>query len=936
MKFELNYDKIRKKAEEIVSKLPDDNRMNFSGDLEDLIHELQVSHIELELQNEELHKTRDLLEKTLETYTGMFNNVPVGNLIVDKNGIILIVNDFFCRQTGCTYEMVRGKSLAEFINPSEVQQFHSRFSIFFNSPEGKTLELQLNCKNESSREVLISGQEFTNSLILPPEYTVGPFLWLTITDVTEAKHYLRKLEKSERKYRTLAENTSDVIWVYNVSGNYFVYVSPSVLPLRGYTYDEVMQQKFHELLVPEEVPLITRMIANGLEDFLSGPGMKEPFTIEIKMKCKDGSYVWTETTARMTYNEEGEVEVVGVSRNIEKRKQLEEELKRASHVINQSSLGMMVTDPQGIIQFVNPMISTITGYSSEEMIGKSAEMFRSPNAPANDEMWEEINKGNSWQGVFLNQRKNGIEYWESARIDSVFDYLGRITNYVSVKEDVTYKIAQENELRQVNLKLEAANARAHDMAVKAQEANMAKTTFLANMTHEIRTPLNAVIGFSQLIERQPGLTGTVRDYNSKIMRSGEHLLSLINDVLELSRIESGRYDLQESNVDLQELIHDILSVYSDTARQKRLQLRYRPDLSVPQFILADEIKLRRVIINLLSNAIKFTNQGHVELIVELKINSKGARYLYFAICDTGSGIAEHELGKLFNRFEQTHSGLNKSNGSGLGLSLVYELVKLMGGEVSVKSKLNEGSEFSFYLPYKKGQSVGINSTLSRRIKRIIAHESKNYRILVADDSEENRILVTEMLKSVGFEAEGVANGKLMLEKCRTGLPDLILMDLYMPVMDGTKALEQLQTEYKGKSLPVIAMSASIGENEREQTLSKGFGGYLLKPFRMDDLLRLVGGVLNIEYELESSPEDDGVAGMNLPDEELVMQWIADLDPKLKSEMLNALKVADLDTFLRLIGKLNTYQHRLREYLRELASDYDYSRIVKILSQQPGN
>ena len=243
----------------------------------------------------------------------------------------------------------------------------------------------------------------------------------------------------------------------------------------------------------------------------------------------------------------------------------------------------------------------------------------------------------------------------------------------------------------MNLKLEEANAKANELAIKAQEASDAKSVFLANMSHEIRTPLNAILGFSELIDRLNSADGTLRDYNLRIIRSGEHLLSVLNNILELSSIEAGKTELQETELSIGGLLDDVMSMYSVSARQKGLSLTCYSDPDIPDIIITDGHKLRRVLFNLVSNAIKFTSEGSVHVSVKLKTNDKGKRYLYFTVQDTGAGIEEYELGKLFKRFAQTSSGIRQQSGSGLGLALVYEMVKLMGGDVEVKSEVGTGS-----------------------------------------------------------------------------------------------------------------------------------------------------------------------------------------------------------------------------------------------------
>lgn len=924
------YEKIREKAEQIVSGMSDDKRLAISADVDTLLHELQVYHVELELQNEELRRAQDEIEKSLQLYIHLFNRIPVGNIIVNEHGIILKANEYFCSMSCRSMDDIEGKSFANIVEVRDQQLFYSLFSSFYKSPEGKRMDLKITCNHQISKDVEITGQQIQYFAFLKQHYGKGPFLMLTLIDKSRHNQMIVELERSERKYRTLADNVTDLVWVYNLNRNKFEYISPSVQSLWGYTVQEALALRFEDIVVPEQLTQVRNQVEEGLNRFVTSPGIYQPSTTEIMFVRKDRSTGWVETTARMTYNDNKEVEILGVSRNIDQRKHLEEQMIRMSYLVKHSSLGMVITNKEGIVEYVNPKICEISGYSEEELLGQYAEMFRAEKSPPNDEMWQLLHQGKNWQGLFYNQRKDGSEYWESAHIDCVVNAAGDVTHFVSVKEDVTSKIQQEKELRNINLQLEAANAKANEMAVKAQEANLAKSTFLANMSHEIRTPLNAVIGFSQLIERQPHLTPVIREYNSLILRSGEHLLSLINDVLELERIESGRYDLDESNVSLDLLMKEILSVYIVSAQQKQIELRYRPEKDIPDYIYADATKLRRVLINLVSNAVKFTYEGFVDISVSVITTAQVPCCLCFTVTDTGVGIADFEMSKIFKRFEQTNAGKNHNTGSGLGLSLVYEMVKLMGGNVEVKSKLGEGSTFTFYLPLRKGNFENAPLEANSQIVKIKNNNGLNYRVLVVDDSEENLRLSVEILKNVGFETIEAINGAVAIEKYSEYSPDLVLINLYMPAMDGFQTLNAMYAIDSSPMVPVVAISAGSMEDEREKVIGAGFKGYLLKPFKLEELLKMIGRLLNIEYETQTDLMTKASATIN-PDYDLLRTQLLDTDEVLREQMIHMLKLADLDSFVRLVGTIHEKNKYLALYLQEMAENYNYEAIFTLIN-----
>lgn len=793
---------------------------------------------------------------------------------------------------------------------------NSRIESFLND---FTSEKSMECLEEA-RILLYDIQQYHSQMELQTQH--------------ELHQQLSAIELSERKYRTLADSISDVVWVFNVDKNQFVYISPSVNDLLGYTVEEAMLLPLEAVFDQKFRTSLNSDIEKLLRSFSKNTDSNDSITLEIQQFKKDGSLVWTETSARLTYNSDHEIEITGVSRSVESRKVLEDRLLLMSHVIHQSSLGMMITDVEGNIEYVNPMVAQMTGYSQEELQGKPAEMFRAKNAPSNDQMWEVIKEGKSWQGVFRNSRKDGSEYWESARIDCVVNPQGVITHFVSIKEDISKKLEQENELIQMNLKLEEATIRSQELALKAQEASLAKSIFLANMSHEIRTPLNAVLGFSQLIDRQPHLNEQIKDYNTKILRSGEHLLSLINDILELSRIEAGRQELVEDEIILNELIIDVLSVYKIAAQQKELELIYTPVPGLPEVIVTDATKLRRILINLVSNAIKFTSKGVVELSVMLVNTAEGTGFLAFNVSDTGIGIERHELGKVFKRFEQTSSGVRHNSGSGLGLSLVYEMVRLMGGEVEVKSQLNKGSVFSFHIPYKAGDNTKTSAIRSEKVRVAYSEINKNFQILVADDTIENLNLSVEMLQSVGFRTLTASNGEELLKTFAENRTDLILMDLHMPVMDGMEALRQIRKLDKERTIPVIAMTASSFEDEREDVLKAGFTEYILKPFHVDEVLHLVGQLLKIGYS-DSKEHRINTEAQNYNWDQLRASFNA-IDKPLRERIIRALKVADLDAFDKLLVKMDQNDQTLISFLREMTANFNYDAIFRLINQKTTN
>ena len=468
---------------------------------------------------------------------------------------------------------------------------------------------------------------------------------------------------------------------------------------------------------------------------------------------------------------------------------------------------------------------------------------------------------------------------------------------------------------------------------EAELANKSKSVFLANMSHEIRTPLNAIIGFSQLLNRDRHLTDSQKEYIVSIIRAGEHLLSLINDILELSKMEAGRLELNSRNVDLDSLFTDIQMMFGEPTKAKHLQFIFETAADLPQYVIVDDNKLRRIFINLIGNAIKFTDEGGVAVRVRTdKINENKSR-LIVEVQDSGPGIPENELDKLFKHFVQTSSGINKSSGTGLGLALSRELAIIMGGDITVTSEVGKGSVFTFTIELEDGNAKDVQD-LAR--KRVIGYDKipDNYRILVADDKEENLKVVVKLLNMVGFETMEAVNGLDAVEKFESWNPHLILMDMRMPVMDGYEAVRRIKSTEKGKHLPIVALTASSFEDERKKALTLGMHGHIRKPFRESELFGTIGNILGIKYIYE---EDTNFDQQKYPtDDEAIIADIGKLSKKLLRQMQEAVEVADLDLLIELINRIDAKNSDLALHLMTLANNYDYDYLQRLLSKKAIN
>ncbi|MCP4935220.1 MAG: response regulator, partial [bacterium] len=432
----------------------------------------------------------------------------------------------------------------------------------------------------------------------------------------------------------------------------------------------------------------------------------------------------------------------------------------------------------------------------------------------------------------------GVDYVTKPIQDE--ELLARAIAHVQLQAQKKQAQLHTRELRQAKELAEVAQR-------QAEQANQAKSTFLANMSHELRTPLNAIIGFAQIMSHNPSIPLKEQNRLAIIQRSGHHLLTLINQILDFSKIEAGRTTLNETSFDLSRVLDDLNDMFSLKARQKGLSLSFDSAPDVPQYVCADELKLRQVLINVLNNAMKFTQQGGVA--VEVTQGPQGPQVeefpsregggvgsqsvictLHFSISDTGAGIAPEEMGHLFEAFAQTETGRQVQEGTGLGLPISRKFAQLMGGDITATSEIGHGTTFRCDIQATIVDDTDIEKPPPTRRAIALEPGQPRYRVLIVDDKPDNRAVLLNLLTPFGFELQEAANGQEAVDIWNTWKPHLIWMDLRMPVMGGYDATQQIRAQLNGKDTIIIVLSASSVEDERTAALSHGCHDFLRKPF----------------------------------------------------------------------------------------------------------
>jgi len=640
----------------------------------------------------------------------------------------------------------------------------------------------------------------------------------------------------------------------------------------------------------------------------------------------DGAKKWQLTSKLPLKDKNGNIiGLVGIGRDITKRRMAEEALRQSENImrsITDSAYdAIIMIDPEGLISYWNPAAERIFGYTGSEAMGMNLHNLIVPlrfHQAHNDALpkFQQTGQGAAI-GKILDMeahRKDGNEISVQMSLSAI--QLNNQWHAVGVLRDVTDQ-----------KRIEQALVMAKQ---QAEQANKSKSVFLANMSHEIRTPLNAIIGFSQLINRDKHLSDVQKEYVSSIIHAGEHLLGLINDILELSKIEAGRSILNPSNVDLYALLDELQMIFKERMQSKNLKFIYEKAPDLPRFIFVDESKLRQIFINLIGNALKFTDEGGIAVRTRVQRNEVGTDILVSEIQDSGSGIPENEIGMLFKHFEQTSSGISKGSGTGLGLALSRELATLMGGGITVSSELGKGSVFTFRVEIKEGNSAISEKNEPKGVIGIVQGVSP-FRILVVDDQKDNLKVASTLLRLVGFETKEALNGADAIAKFEDWNPHLILMDMRMPVMDGYEATKRIKSTAKGIQTPIVALTASTFEDELKKIDSLGIQGYIRKPFKENELFNTIGKILGIKYIYED--EILATPTKYTTDNSTLEQDIAKLPNNLLLKMQNALAIADLDLLIQLIKSIEPNNMDLVRQLMHMVVNYDYDQLQQILNRK---
>ena len=636
--------------------------------------------------------------------------------------------------------------------------------------------------------------------------------------ISQRKQAQLKLIKSERHYRRLIENISDIITIIDSQG-VISYTSPSVQKLIGLSPDDVLGHNIRELLYPDEV---NNTAIETLAKNFSGSKL-----MEYRTATRDGHYKVLESNIQKFQQEDGSAGFILSSRDITLRKQAEEEMHKLRMVVEQSPSSIVITDIEGTIEYVNPAFTEITGYSFAEAVGQNPRVLKSGQTPEQrfTQLWTTITEGNVWRGEFTNKKKNGEFYIENVLVVPIKNTKNEITHFVAVKENIT-------ELK-----------RARKLAV---QANQAKSNFLSQMSHELRTPLNAINGFSQLMlkskknplnEKQKGMT-------EQIHTAGQHLLQLINEVLDLARIESGEFSLSVEALDPHVVLDDCLALIGPLAEEKSISITNRCDGQELPLMRADLTRVKQVVLNLLSNAVKYNNSGG-SVVIDIETDIPG--FMRFVVVDNGIGIAEEKQKDIFTPFARAVENPDDIEGTGIGMTITKQLVEKMGGDIGFESQPGEGSTFWFTLPVtvtNKMPEATVNRSENIAVKKSLEEAVQQKSILYVEDSPANVTFMQDYFAELeGLRLDIAVTGEEGISMALQNIPDLILLDLNLPGIDGFQVYRQLKANPKTEFVPVVVVSADAMEKTVKKVHKMGFDGYVPKPIDIELLSKIMSDIL---------------------------------------------------------------------------------------------
>jgi PAS domain S-box-containing protein len=637
------------------------------------------------------------------------------------------------------------------------------------------------------------------------------------------------VKQSEEQYRNLITNMSEGL--LQVDNNDIIqFVNKRICEMFGYEYVELIGRACFDIIVhPDEKQTVLEVTKSRLMGVAS--------KYELKMLKKTGEIIWAEVSGSSIFDDNGNViGSIGLITDITERRFAEENIRKLSRAVEQSPVSIIITDTNGIVEYVNPKFIEVTGYERNEVIGKNVNILKSPELKDGfyGDLWETITSGKEWSGEFLNKHKNGKLIWASASISPLKNENGEITHFISIMEDITNRKELENSLKRA--------------IETAEESSRLKSSILANVSHELRTPMTAILGIAQILLEELE-DEYVKDLISKIKKSSDRLMTTLNSILNLSEIESNSSLLYLTEYNIGRQLKNLLINYELYAKERKLNFNYLiNDRNVAA--LVDERFMNQIIINLVDNAIKYTDKGRIDIIVE-PVQREGNLFVELKVKDTGIGISDENKEVIFQEFRQASEGIaRRYEGTGLGLTLAKKMIELMKGSITIESKVGKGSTFIVTLPAVelreevKEQEVETELSFKRTSKKATDF---NRKILLVEDSVINADVIIKFLSVFG-KIDHAKDGSAALKMLKAKKHSLILMDINLgPGMDGVTACKRIRELPEYVNIPIVAITGYAMSADREKFLNSGFNYFIAKPFTKSQLRTEIGQVIKQYY-----------------------------------------------------------------------------------------
>ncbi len=788
-------------------------------------------------------------EKEQEEQLSILSSIAEENLnaviIMDAEGCINWVNKSFTVHTGYTLDEVKNRKPNEILNGPETN-IETVNCLVKSMEEQKPFTCTLLTYNKSGSKywVRIQGQPLRNK----SGELIGFFTLLE--DITNAIESSRKIDEYESRFRKAFEKIGDNVWEHDFATS-LTYFSNTKSHLLGYDLDEFTDNAnlWWERTYNDDRHLLEE------NDLKYQRGEIDHHLLEYRVLHSDGSIRWVmDRGVVIEKDAEGKIlKLIGTHTDITDRKQAEELLQTKEEkyrsIITNMNLGIMEVDTEEKILFSNQSFCDMSGYEFEELIGKRASHIFVKGE--NIEKMESKNEARKKSGsdayeIAVKNKRGQLRWWlmsGATRYNESGDLVGSIGIYLDITD-------------QKQLEIDLIEARE-----QAEESTRSKEVFLANMSHEIRTPMNAILGMAHQLTKTK-LDSKQLFYLDTINSASENLLVIINDILDLSKIEAGKLNLENIGFEPKAVISRAMQVLVHKAEEKGLSItNSKFDTNLSPVLMGDPYRLNQVLLNLISNAIKFTEKGGVDLSCSVIKDTPGTQTIFVEVKDSGIGMDGQFVKNLFEKFSQEDVSVTRQyGGTGLGMSICKDLLSLMGGEILVESKKGVGTTISFIVEFEKGTTADLPAKQNIFINSNMLADKK---VLIVDDNNMNRLVAKTILNNYGAITSEAVNGKDAVEMLKINTVDIVLMDIQMPVMDGMEATRIIRNEIS-TSLPMIALTANAIKGDNDKCIAVGMNAYLSKPFKEEDLLKTVAfwlGEGNVAFAKPSEISDETESGL---------------------------------------------------------------------------